>query len=229
MVALISGPLGIAQQIILLVSSNPDPIWQAKLLGVIAWTSFFIAAVWLWALEHRKVSQLEIKLTDALSQNRPKVVGAIGKHILTYWLQDENEDYRGRPREDNILGVRVWLDLLISNESQVPTSILRFSLEMQVSEQSYVADRPAFHPPPSTFEVWVAGDDMDAPAPGFGENLATVFKDGKKVKPYKPYQGHLVFDVPGVDFEACQTRLKYVITATDPTGGKHPIVAMGHF
>lgn len=124
---------------------------------------------------------------------------------------------------------RVWLDLLISNESQVPTSILRFSLEMQVGERSYTSDRPAFHPPPRTFEVSVAGDDMDAPSSSFGENLATVFKDGKKVKPYKPYQGHLVFDVQDVDFEACQTILKYVITATDPTGGKHPIVSMGRF
>lgn len=105
MVALISGPLGIVQQVIVLAVPNPDPLWQSKLFSAIVWGAFAIAAIWLWVLERRKVSALQRQLETALDQKRPKVVGAIGKHILTYWLRDESEDYSGRPREDNILGV----------------------------------------------------------------------------------------------------------------------------
>ena len=228
MVALISGPLGVLQQIILLVVPNSDPLWQSRLFAVITLISFVIAAIWLWWLEHRKVSTLQQQLVNAQAQTHPRIVGAIGNpHILTFWLGDESEEYKERPREDNILGTRVWLRVMLSNESQVSTSILYFSLEIRVQGKSYVAERPAFHPPPSTFQVFVPPDIEESA--GFGENLATVFKDRKKVKAYKSYPGHLVFDVRGLDFDLCRIGIEYIITVTDPTGGKHPIVTMGGF
>src|SRR5688572_18326042 len=61
-VALMSGILGIALQVIFLYSDNPDITWQKRFFWLFVWISFFISSIATWLIEHKKVKDLEKKI-----------------------------------------------------------------------------------------------------------------------------------------------------------------------
>lgn len=61
-IGLISGGLGVAQQIVLLYTDNPSPIWQRQLFWSIVWIAFVLSAIVAWVIEHRKVRALEVEM-----------------------------------------------------------------------------------------------------------------------------------------------------------------------
>jgi hypothetical protein len=83
-VGLVSGILGVTQQIILLYSLNPNPIWQEKVFWSFVWIAFVISSIIAWLIEHKKVRSLETRIQESLT---PKLSG----RILNYWIQNSAE------------------------------------------------------------------------------------------------------------------------------------------
>lgn len=79
-----SGILGVTQQIILLYSLNPNPIWQEKVFWSFVWIAFVLSSIIAWLIEHNKVRSLEARIQESLM---PKLSGK----ILNYWIQNSAE------------------------------------------------------------------------------------------------------------------------------------------
>lgn len=212
MVALLTGVLGLIQQIIILYSPNPNPIWQEKVFSSAIWLGFLVSAFALWLLEYQKTYKLTIELTDERERNRPKIVGEIHEVLTTLFAEDVP-----KIRTKKVKRMLVVLRVSLTNESMIPTMIANFSLEVRTSSGTCVG-----MPFSGTLETQL-GVNARMMGPDIGENLFDDFRKKKTVKPFRLYPGYVMFQVKDLN-EMLKEGTTYVVTIIDPVGGTHPLV-----
>lgn len=197
MVTLLSGSLGVIQQVIILNSANPNPIWQEKVFSFAIWIAFIISAAWLWILEHRKVIgalHTIAELEQQIAGTEANIVGDFQRCKFEPMLEEKNAPqgpFPGIPDYKEI-GTYVCVLLTLTNTGEA-AGILKFAMEIRFEgEGPSYADGAIYWPqlgnPMDVFGVSDAGFD-----------LKQTFKEhGVQLKKRTPIEGYLVFEFPGV-------------------------------
>ena len=226
------------------------------MVGALALIVLGIFIVWIacycvWRDERRRNSELTYKLNDAeqrckeekaasetkvnrseddirriIDDKRPRLVGYIPSLTSKFPSPTATEIF-GKG-EGNGLPVIMQITLLmyLSNETQIPTTILDFRLSVKANGKQYESGPPlaAEEDVPQLHNWHINYRDRNI------ENFEKVFPNKTKlVAPHQPYWGFLVFDMSELHIKECGPATEYIVTVTDATGGKHSAIKLGTF